>query len=82
MRDELRACPGIRTTTPLPWQSGGTGVGYNSESTGRALTKIADLFDPAFAGKVTLLTTPATRSADPHAPAGAGPGLGDTPPRR
>jgi spermidine/putrescine transport system substrate-binding protein len=40
----------------VPWQSGATGVGYNSESTGRALTKIADLFDPAFAGKVTLLS--------------------------
>jgi spermidine/putrescine transport system substrate-binding protein len=40
----------------FPWQSGATGVGYNSESTGRDLTKIADLFDPAFSGKVTLLT--------------------------
>lgn len=40
----------------VPWQSGATGVGYNSENTGRALTKIADLFDPAFAGKVTLLS--------------------------
>jgi spermidine/putrescine transport system substrate-binding protein len=39
-----------------PWQSGATGVGYNSKSTGRELTKIADLFDPAFAGKVTLLS--------------------------
>ena len=38
-----------------PWQSGATGVGYNSVSTGRALTSLADLFDPAFAGKVTLL---------------------------
>ena len=39
----------------MPWQSGATGLGYNSESTGRELTKMADLFDPAFAGKVTLL---------------------------
>jgi spermidine/putrescine transport system substrate-binding protein len=39
----------------VPWQSGATGLGYNSESTGRALTKMADAFDPAFAGKVTLL---------------------------
>ena len=65
-----------------PWQSGATGVGYNSESTGRALTKIADLFDPAFAGKVTLLTRP--RDTFPlihHAP-GAGPGLGPRRPRR
>jgi spermidine/putrescine transport system substrate-binding protein len=38
-----------------PWQSGATGLGYNSKSTKRELTKLADLFDPAFAGKVTLL---------------------------
>jgi spermidine/putrescine transport system substrate-binding protein len=40
----------------FPWQSGAVGVGYNSASTGRDLTKVADLFDPAFAGKVTLLS--------------------------
>jgi spermidine/putrescine transport system substrate-binding protein len=39
----------------VPWQSGATGLGYNSKSTGRELTKMADAFDPAFAGKVTLL---------------------------
>ena len=39
----------------MPWQSGATGLGYNSKSTGRALTKMADAFDPKFAGKVTLL---------------------------
>ena len=39
----------------VPWQSGATGLGYNRESTGRDLTKMADLFDPKFAGKVTLL---------------------------
>jgi spermidine/putrescine transport system substrate-binding protein len=39
-----------------PWQSGATGVGYNVKSTGRELTKLADLFDPEFSGKVTLLT--------------------------
>ena len=38
-----------------PWQSGATGIGYNVASTGRDLTKVADLFDPAFAGKITLL---------------------------
>jgi spermidine/putrescine transport system substrate-binding protein len=42
----------------FPWQSFGTGVGYNGVSTGRELTTIADLFDPAFAGKVTLLEDP------------------------
>lgn len=39
-----------------PWQSGADGVGYNRVSTGRDLTSLADLFDPAFAGKVTLLS--------------------------
>lgn len=39
-----------------PWQSGAVGVGYNVASTGRDLTKVADLFDPAFKGKVTLLS--------------------------
>jgi spermidine/putrescine transport system substrate-binding protein len=39
----------------FPWQSGASGVGYNSKSTGRDLTKTADLFDDAFAGKTTLL---------------------------
>jgi spermidine/putrescine transport system substrate-binding protein len=57
VRDELKGYewdPDFRFH--FPWQSGATGVGYNSVSTGRELTKIADLFDPAFAGKVTLLS--------------------------
>ena len=40
----------------LVWQSGFTGVGYNHELTGRELTSINDIFDPAFAGHVTMLT--------------------------
>lgn len=39
-----------------PWQSGADGVGYNRVNTGRDLTSLQDLFDPAFFGKVTLLT--------------------------
>ncbi len=39
-----------------PWQSGADGLGYNRKSTGRELTSIADMFDPAFAGKTTLLS--------------------------
>ena len=39
-----------------PYQSGATGVGYNAVSTGRDLTSIADVFDPAFKGKVTMLS--------------------------
>jgi len=59
VRDELRDTP----WDPMfdyhwPWQSFATGVGYNVKSTGRDLTKVADLFDTAFAGKVTLLEDP------------------------
>ena len=39
----------------FPYQSGATALGYNVKSTGRELTSIADMFDPAFKGKVTLL---------------------------
>jgi spermidine/putrescine transport system substrate-binding protein len=57
VRDELKGLPwDPNMDYHYPWQSGGTGVGYNSVSTGRELTKIADLFDPAFAGKVTMLS--------------------------
>lgn len=57
IRDELKGLPWDPDMTyHYPWQSGATGIGYNSVSTGRELTKVADLFDPAFAGKVTLLT--------------------------
>ncbi len=57
VRDELRGLdwdPDMKFH--FPWQSGATGVGYNVVSTGRDLTKVADLFDPAFKGKVTLLS--------------------------
>lgn len=57
VRDELKGLPWDPDMTfHYPWQSGATGIGYNRVSTGRDLTKIADLFDPAFAGKVTMLT--------------------------
>ena len=57
VRDELKGLPWDPDMTyHYPWQSGATGVGYNKVSTGRDLTKVADLFDPAFAGKVTLLS--------------------------
>ncbi|MEO7663966.1 MAG: spermidine/putrescine ABC transporter substrate-binding protein [Candidatus Limnocylindrales bacterium] len=57
VRDELRGLdwdPDMKFH--MPWQSGATGVGYNVKSTKRDLTKVADLFDPAFAKKVTLLS--------------------------
>lgn len=40
----------------LPWQSGMTGLAYNIKTTGRELKSTADLFDPAFKGKVGMLT--------------------------
>jgi len=57
VRDELKGLewdPDMKHH--FPWQSGATGVGYNVVSTGRDLTSVADLFDPAFSGKVTLLS--------------------------
>lgn len=57
VRDELRGLdwdPDMKFH--FPWQSGATGVGYNVVSTGRDLTKVEDLFDPAFKGKATLLS--------------------------
>ena len=59
VRDELKDAPWDPTFDfHWPWQSFATGVGYNVKSTGRDLTKVADLFDPKFAGKVTLLEDP------------------------
>jgi spermidine/putrescine transport system substrate-binding protein len=59
VRDELKGLPWDATLDyHFPWQSFATGVGYNVASTGRDLTKIADLFDPSFAGKVTLIEDP------------------------
>ena len=39
----------------LPWQSFFTGIGYDIDQTGREITSLRDLLDPAFAGKVGLL---------------------------
>jgi spermidine/putrescine transport system substrate-binding protein len=43
-------------THSLPWQSGMTGIAYNISETGRELTSMSDLFDPAFKGKVGMLS--------------------------
>ena len=40
----------------LPWQTGFAGVAYNLDETGRELTSVEDLFDPAFAGKIGMNT--------------------------
>lgn len=40
----------------VPWAAGITGIGYNRALTGRDLTSIEDLFDPAFAGHIGMFT--------------------------
>jgi spermidine/putrescine transport system substrate-binding protein len=40
----------------LPWQTGITGIAYNLSATGRDLSSVNDLFDPAFKGKIGMLT--------------------------
>ena len=46
--------PGRKYTAP--YMSGMTGLAYNKAATGRPITKIDDLWDPAFKGKVSLLS--------------------------
>lgn len=58
----------------VPWQAGITGIAYNPRLTGREITSFDDLFDPAFAGKVGMLSdmrdmlhlTLLWRGVDPH----------------
>ena len=40
----------------LPWQTGFAGIAYNIDVTGRELMSTEDLFDPAFKGKIGMLT--------------------------
>src|SRR5262249_47402389 len=40
----------------VPWQSGFTGIAYNPKLTDGDVTSVADLWNPAYKGKVTLLT--------------------------
>ena len=46
--------PGNRYS--IPWAAGITGIGYNISLTGREITSVNDLFDPAFEGKVGMFT--------------------------
>ena len=39
----------------MPWQAGITGIAYDPALTGRELTSVADLFDPAFAGRIGMI---------------------------
>lgn len=40
----------------IPWAAGITGIGYDISLTGRELTSIEDLFDPAFEGHVGMFS--------------------------
>ena len=51
-----RSTPSAQFT--VPWQSGAVGLGYNPKNTGRELHSVNDLFDPAFKGRVTMLSEP------------------------
>jgi spermidine/putrescine transport system substrate-binding protein len=46
--------PGNQYT--VTWQSGLTGIAYDPEMTGREVDSVQDLFDPAFKGKVGMMT--------------------------
>ncbi len=39
----------------MPWQAGITGIAYDPALTGRPITSVADLFDPALAGRVGFI---------------------------
>jgi len=55
MRPDLldaKADPGRKYTAP--YMSGMVGLAYNRAATGRDLTKVEDLWDPAFKGRVSL----------------------------
>jgi len=41
-------------THSIPWAAGITGIGYDISLTGRELTSVEDLFDPAFEGHVGM----------------------------
>jgi spermidine/putrescine transport system substrate-binding protein len=43
-------------TYSLPWASGFSSIAYNPQLTGREITSLNDIFDPEFAGQVTLFS--------------------------
>ncbi len=40
----------------IPWQSGFTGIAYNSQAIHREITSIKDLWDPAFGGRIGMMS--------------------------
>ncbi len=45
-----------KNTYTVTWQAGLTGIGYDPHATGREITSVHDLFDPAFKGKVGMMS--------------------------
>jgi spermidine/putrescine transport system substrate-binding protein len=59
LNDNLKSVPyDKKREFTAPWQSGAIGLGYNPKKTGRELNSINDVFDPAFKGRVTMLSEP------------------------
>jgi len=57
LRDDLRGQSWDKDQEyNLPWQTGIAGIAYNAKVTGRELKSVEDLFDPAFKGKIGMLT--------------------------
>ncbi|MEY2969443.1 MAG: hypothetical protein RIQ64_2070 [Actinomycetota bacterium] len=57
LRDDLKGQPWDKDQEyNLPWQTGVAGIAYNVKETGRELGSVEDLFDPAFKGKIGMLT--------------------------
>jgi spermidine/putrescine transport system substrate-binding protein len=40
----------------IPWQSGFTGIAYNTKAIDREITSVRDLWDPAFKGRVGMMS--------------------------
>jgi spermidine/putrescine transport system substrate-binding protein len=60
---KANAAPSYKNTTydpgnvySVPWASGMTGIAYDEAKTKRPITKLADLWDPAFKGKVGMFS--------------------------
>lgn len=51
---DLPADPGLKHS--LPYMAGMLGLAYNKAETGREITSVDDLWDPAFEGRVTLFS--------------------------
>ena len=45
-----------KNTYTVTWQAGITGIAYDPRATGREITSVKDLFDPAFKGKVGMMS--------------------------